>query len=182
MFNLFIENFLIRINWARGTQVSYTNGQSDGDHPRAANQISLHPPWHDVIITPWQCPVRIFPMPGVLPFPRLLWCYPLLLSVLPLGQREPLWWTKFLPVRLKVVQPLSVIMGCMSTVGCMVYNALSLCHLFCVAVGTFFPIVTGERYLTVSQALVAHRRNTSTVVAEESGQKREQVGRVKRHQ
>lgn len=43
-----------------------------------------------------------------------------------------------------------VIMGCMSTVGCVVYNALSLCHLFCVAVGTFFPIVTGERYLTVS--------------------------------
>ena len=71
----------------------------------------------------------------------------------------------------------------MSAVGCVVYNAVSLCHLFCVAVDTFFSHSNwGKVADCVSQALVAHRRNTSKVVAEESGQKREQVGRVKRHQ
>ena len=38
VFSLFIKNSLI--NWACGTQVSYTSSQSDGDHARAADQVS----------------------------------------------------------------------------------------------------------------------------------------------
>ena len=68
VFSLFIKNSLI--NWACGTQVSYTTSQSDGDHARAADQIScilrsMMPSWsaHDTILSVLSPLLRVWPLP-----------------------------------------------------------------------------------------------------------------------
>lgn len=167
MFNLFIENFLIRINWARGTQVSYTNGQSDGDHPRAANPISLHPPWwHHHHPMAMSCSYFSHARSATLPLTAVM--LPLLLSVLPLGQCESPWWTKFLPVRLKVVQPLSVSSWAVWVQWlCGLQCSVSLPFVLCCSGYIFSHSNWGKVSDCVSQALVAHRQNTSKAVAEE---------------
>ena len=61
------------------------------------------------------------------------------------------------------------IIVCMSAVGCVVYNVVSLCPLFCVASDPFLSIITGKKKVSkcINQALVAHRWNTPNIATEE---------------